>query len=254
MSGQPVSFDQHPPHGHPENTDPSTQSTDKASTASHPPSTKPDPTETQPHPKFHGPDGKTGGAVQDAAQGGFAAASSTSPAMEMQIAHVFNTTTGEKSDVDVVVGLESRGFLFGPQLALRLGAGFVPVRKKGKLPGEVATETFKKEYGEDVFQMQSDAIQKGQKVVIVDDIIATGGSAAAAGNLVRKLGGNLLGYVFIMELDFLKGREKLDAPVHTLLTGQEKGLDLPLGQTKESAEEAAKPVKDAGGAASQQQP
>ncbi|KAI6854204.1 adenine phosphoribosyltransferase [Hortaea werneckii] len=309
MSGQPVSFDQHPPHGHPANTDPSTQSTDKPSTASHPPSTKPDPTETQPHPKFHGPDGKTGGAVQDAAQGGFAAASSTGPAeqpgaqingpelarlkamlrrglrqfpdwpekgilfedimplfashalhssltraMEMQIAHVFNTTTGEKSDVDVVVGLESRGFLFGPQLALRLGAGFVPVRKKGKLPGEVATETFKKEYGEDVFQMQSDAIQKGQKVVIVDDIIATGGSAAAAGNLVRKLGGNLLGYVFIMELDFLKGREKLDAPVHTLLTGQEKGLDLPLGQTKESAEEAAKPVTDAGGAAAQQQP
>ncbi|KAI7710030.1 hypothetical protein KC353_g9955, partial [Hortaea werneckii] len=101
---------------------------------------------------------------------------------------------------------------------------------------------------------QSDAIQKGQKVVIVDDIIATGGSAAAAGNLVRKLGGNLLGYVFIMELDFLKGREKLDAPVHTLLTGQEKGLDLPLGQTKESSEEAAKPVTDAGGAASQQQP
>jgi adenine phosphoribosyltransferase len=95
-------------------------------------------------------------------------------ALELQIADVFHTTTGEKSDVDVVVGLESRGFLFGPTLALRFGAGFVPVRKKGKLPGEVATETFQKEYGEDVFQMQSNAIKPGQKVIVVDDIIATG--------------------------------------------------------------------------------
>ena len=84
-----------------------------------------------------------------------------------------------------------------------------------------------------------------------------GGSATAAGNLVRKLGGDLLGYVFIMELDFLKGRDKLDAPVHTLLSGQEeslKNLDLPMGQTKESASEAAKPVTDAGGSAAEQKP
>jgi len=97
-------------------------------------------------------------------------------ALELQIANVFKTQLGDKSDIDVIVGLESRGFLFGPTLALRLGAGFVPVRKQGKLPGDCVTETFKKEYGEDVFQMQNDAIKKGQKVVIVDDIIATGKS------------------------------------------------------------------------------
>lgn len=146
-------------------------------------------------------------------------------ALELQIAQSFNTTTGEKSDIDVIIGLESRGFLFGPTLALRLGAGFVPVRKQGKLPGPCETESFEKEYGKDHFQMQSDAIKKGQKVVIMDDIIATGGSASAAGKLVRKLGGELLGYVFMMELDFLKGREKLDAPVHTLFAGQEEGLN-----------------------------
>ncbi|KAL1990364.1 hypothetical protein VTN49DRAFT_6203 [Thermomyces lanuginosus] len=128
-------------------------------------------------------------------------------------------TYGEKPDV--IVGLEARGFLFGPSLALRLGASFVPVRKKGKLPGPCETETYKKEYGEDYFQMQADALKPGQKVVIVDDIIATGGSAAAAGSLVKKLGATLLGYVFILELDFLKGREKLPAPVFTLFHGQE---------------------------------
>lgn len=98
-------------------------------------------------------------------------------ALELQIASVFNTTTGEKSEVDVIVGLESRGFLPGPTLALRLGAGFVPVRKKGKLPGPCETESFEKEYGADHFQMQSDAIKPGQKVVVVDDIIATGKSS-----------------------------------------------------------------------------
>ncbi|KAK7725444.1 adenine phosphoribosyltransferase [Botryosphaeria dothidea] len=123
---------------------------------------------------------------------------------------------------DVIVGLEARGFLFGPSLALALGAAFVPVRKKGKLPGPTETASYKKEYGEDFFQIQADAIKSGQKVIIVDDIIATGGSAAAAGDLVKRLGGSLLGYIFILELDFLKGRDKLDAPVYTLLSGQEK--------------------------------
>ncbi|KAF2186568.1 adenine phosphoribosyltransferase [Zopfia rhizophila CBS 207.26] len=123
---------------------------------------------------------------------------------------------------DVVVGLEARGFLFGPSLALRLGASFVPVRKKGKLPGPCETAGYQKEYGEDFFQMQSDGVKSGQKVLVVDDIIATGGSAAAAGSLVKKLGGTLLGYVFILELDFLQGRAKLDAPVYTLLSSQEK--------------------------------
>lgn len=123
---------------------------------------------------------------------------------------------------DVIVGLEARGFLFGPSLALALGAAFVPVRKQGKLPGPTETASYQKEYGEDFFQMQADAIKPGQKVIIVDDIIATGGSAAAGGDLVKRLGGSLLGYIFILELDFLKGREKLDAPVYTLLSGQEK--------------------------------
>ncbi|KAI5801635.1 adenine phosphoribosyltransferase 1 [Peziza echinospora] len=125
--------------------------------------------------------------------------------------------------VDVVVGLEARGFLFGPTLALRIGAGFVPVRKAGKLPGACAKVRYVKEYGEDWFEMQSDAIKPGQRVVVVDDIIATGGSAAAAGELVKQLGGVLVEYIFLMELDFLHGRDKLDAPVYTLLNGQEKG-------------------------------
>ncbi|PGH16940.1 adenine phosphoribosyltransferase [Polytolypa hystricis UAMH7299] len=127
---------------------------------------------------------------------------------------------GEGQKPDVIVGLEARGFLFGPTLALRLGASFVPVRKQGKLPGPVVTETYEKEYGQDFFQMQSDAIKPGQKVVVVDDIIATGGSAGAAGALVKQLGGELLGYVFMLELDFLKGREKLPAPAYTLLSSQ----------------------------------
>jgi len=118
---------------------------------------------------------------------------------------------------DVVVGLDARGFLFGPSLALRLGASFVPVRKRGKLPGPCETAEYIKEYGSDFFQMQADAIKEGQKVLVVDDIIATGGSAAAAGSLVKKLGGHVMGYLFLDEVDFLKGRDKLDAPVYTLL-------------------------------------
>ncbi|OJD17124.1 adenine phosphoribosyltransferase [Emergomyces pasteurianus Ep9510] len=129
-------------------------------------------------------------------------------------------TYGQDQKPDVVVGLEARGFLFGPSLALRLGAAFVPVRKKGKLPGPVETETYQKEYGQDFFQMQAGSIKPGQKVIVVDDIIATGGSASAAGALVQKLGGTLLGFIFMLELDFLKGREKLPAPAYTLLSTQ----------------------------------
>ncbi|KAF2144006.1 uncharacterized protein K452DRAFT_151357 [Aplosporella prunicola CBS 121167] len=126
---------------------------------------------------------------------------------------------------DVIVGLEARGFLFGPSLALALGAAFVPVRKQGKLPGPTETASYEKEYGQDFFQIQADAIKKGQRVIIVDDIIATGGSAGAAGDLVQRLGGELLGYLFILELDFLKGRDKLNAPVYTLLSGQESKME-----------------------------
>ncbi|KAF2816635.1 adenine phosphoribosyltransferase, partial [Mytilinidion resinicola] len=129
-------------------------------------------------------------------------------------------TYGPDEKPDVVVGLDARGFLFGPSLAMRIGAGFAAVRKQGKLPGPCITAGYEKEYGQDFFQMQSDAIKPGQKVLVVDDLIATGGSAAAAGSLVKQLGGTLVGYVFILELDFLKGRDKLDAPVYTLLSSQ----------------------------------
>lgn len=91
-------------------------------------------------------------------------------ALELQVLQTF----GKSKTPDVIVGLESRGFLFGPSLALRLGSAFVPVRKQGKLPGSTETEAFEKEYGKDYFQIQSDAIQKGQTVLVVDDIMATG--------------------------------------------------------------------------------
>lgn len=126
--------------------------------------------------------------------------------------------------VDYIVGLESRGFLFGPTLALALNAGFVPIRKPGKLPGPTLSAEFQKEYGKDVFEMQQDVIPKGAKVIIVDDILATGGSASAAGDLVTRAGGEVVEYLFVMELDFLKGRDKLNAPVFTLLSGQTEKL------------------------------
>ncbi|AGO14122.1 AaceriAER325Wp [[Ashbya] aceris (nom. inval.)] len=141
-------------------------------------------------------------------------------AFKMHLEEAFPNTK-----IDYLVGLESRGFLFGPSLALAIGAGFVPVRKAGKLPGEVIKVTYVKEYADDVFEMQLDSIPAGATVVIVDDILATGGSAAAAGDLVKKLGATILEFLFVMELDFLKGREKLQAPVFTLLQGQEEALE-----------------------------
>ncbi|KAJ5273913.1 Adenine phosphoribosyltransferase [Penicillium angulare] len=131
---------------------------------------------------------------------------------------VLASSNGQKPDV--IVGLEARGFLMGPSLALRLGASFVPVRKQGKLPGPCVTQGYEKEYGTDFFQMQNDAIKPGQKVIVVDDIIATGGSAFAAGEMIKKMGGELLSFLFILELEFLHGRDKLPAPVNTLLSGQ----------------------------------
>ncbi|KAJ5121156.1 uncharacterized protein N7515_009117 [Penicillium bovifimosum] len=132
--------------------------------------------------------------------------------------HITANYGGQKPDV--IVGLEARGFLIGPSLALRLGASFVPVRKQGKLPGPCETQGYEKEYGQDFFQMQADSIKPGQKVLVIDDIIATGGSAKAGGELIQKMGGDLLGFIFILELEFLHGRDKLPAPVYTLLSGQ----------------------------------
>ncbi|KAK4105664.1 adenine phosphoribosyltransferase [Parathielavia hyrcaniae] len=125
-------------------------------------------------------------------------------ALELQVLEF-----GEQAKPDVVVGLDARGFLFGPSLALRLNASFVPVRKKGKMPGPCVTAAYEKEYGTDFFQMQEGAVKPGQKVLVVDDIIATGGSAAAAGTLVKQLGGELMGYLFILEIAVLNGRSKL---------------------------------------------
>lgn len=112
--------------------------------------------------------------------------------------------------VDVVVGVEARGFFFAPAIAYALGAGFVPVRKPGKLPAETETVEYALEYGTDRLQMHKDAIQPGQRVLIIDDVLATGGTAAAVAQLAEKLGGTVLGLGFLIELDFLNGRSKLD--------------------------------------------
>jgi adenine phosphoribosyltransferase len=126
--------------------------------------------------------------------------------------------------IDFIVGLESRGFLFGPAVALAIGAGFIPVRKQGKLPGKVVSASYEKEYGTDVFEIQVEAIPEGSTVVVMDDIIATGGSAKAAEELINKCGARLVEFNFVMELDFLKGTEKLNAPSFTLLSGQKEKL------------------------------
>jgi adenine phosphoribosyltransferase len=111
--------------------------------------------------------------------------------------------------VDLVLGIEARGFIFGPALAYRLNAGFVPVRKPGKLPAETARVTYALEYGQDTLEVHKDAIKPGQNVIIVDDLLATGGTAVATVNLVETLGGKVASLAFIVELDFLKGRDRL---------------------------------------------
>ncbi|MDA8016493.1 MAG: adenine phosphoribosyltransferase [Thermoanaerobaculia bacterium] len=110
---------------------------------------------------------------------------------------------------DKVVGIESRGFLFGPQLAYQFHAGFVPVRKPGKLPAETAEERYELEYGMDQLEMHRDAVEEGERVLIVDDVIATGGTAVATAKLVESCGGTVSGFGFVVELSFLAGRERL---------------------------------------------
>lgn len=112
-------------------------------------------------------------------------------------------------DIDYVVGLESRGFLFGTNLAQDLHAGFIPIRKPGKLPAETISATYALEYGEDTIEMHQDAFDNGDRILIHDDLIATGGSAKAATELVEKLGGVVVGYSFIVELAALNGKEQL---------------------------------------------
>jgi len=120
--------------------------------------------------------------------------------------------------VELVVGVESRGFIFGPLVAHKLGAGFVPARKPGKLPAETIQHSYALEYGTDALELHADAIRPGQKVLMVDDLIATGGTMAAASALVRQLGGQIVGAAFVIELCFLHGRDKLpDIDVFSLI-------------------------------------
>ncbi|MBS3098046.1 adenine phosphoribosyltransferase [Candidatus Woesearchaeota archaeon] len=120
---------------------------------------------------------------------------------------LYNRYKNEK--IDVVVGIESRGFIFGAVLAYRLGCSFVPIRKRGKLPHKTVSHTYQKEYGPDTIEMHEDSIKKGDRVLVIDDLIATGGTVAAATKLVETLGGIIHELAFIIELPELKGREKL---------------------------------------------
>ncbi len=115
----------------------------------------------------------------------------------------------EGAPVDVVLGIEARGFIFAPAVAYALGKGFVPVRKPKKLPAETVKAEYALEYGTDTLEIHKDAIRPGQNVLIVDDVLATGGTAAAVSGLVEKLGGKVAGLAFVVELDFLNGRGKL---------------------------------------------
>jgi adenine phosphoribosyltransferase len=116
----------------------------------------------------------------------------------------------EKAGIDVVVGIESRGFIFGAAVAYRLGVGFAPARKPKKLPAETVRAEYSLEYGTDAIEMHRDAVSPGQRVLVVDDLLATGGTAAAAVRLVESLGGRVAALAFVVELSFLGGRAKLD--------------------------------------------
>jgi len=121
-------------------------------------------------------------------------------------------------DIDHVVGIESRGFILGGAVANTLGSGFVPIRKPGKLPSACVREDYQLEYGTDSLEIHSDAFAAGQRILIVDDVLATGGTARAAAELVNKLGGKVIGISFLIELNFLQGREKLTGqPVYSVL-------------------------------------
>ena len=120
--------------------------------------------------------------------------------------------------IDTIVGVESRGFIFGGAMAVALGVGFVPARKPGKLPAETLKEEYALEYGTDAVEIHRDAIREGMRVLVVDDLLATGGTAAATIRLVENLGGRIIGVAFLIELNFLKGRDKLgNKPIHVLI-------------------------------------
>ena len=123
-----------------------------------------------------------------------------------------------KMDIDVVAGIESRGFILGGAVAAFLKKGFVPIRKKGKVPGKVVRYEYELEYGKDVIEMHEDAIKKGQRVLIIDDLVATGGTCSAAIKLVESIGGKVVEAAFVVDLPALKGREKLKpTPTYAML-------------------------------------
>jgi adenine phosphoribosyltransferase len=142
-------------------------------------------------------------------------------------ADAWQVTTGRLAKVvapfkpDILAGIESRGFLVAAPLALKLGCGFVMVRKKGKLPGPTISHEYALEYGTDMIQIQADAVHPGQRVVILDDLLATGGTLNAAAQLFRKVGAEVVGAACIIELNFLNGRKNLDIPVETLVNYDE---------------------------------
>ncbi|MDP8260259.1 MAG: adenine phosphoribosyltransferase [Candidatus Gygaella obscura] len=120
--------------------------------------------------------------------------------------------------IDYIVGIESRGFIFGGALAYQLGCGFVPVRKKGKLPAKTIAVTYDLEYGTDTLEMHEDAFKKGAKILVIDDLLATGGTAQGVCRLIKQLCGELVGVCFLIELTFLNGRDKLkDCPIFSII-------------------------------------
>eukprot|EP00053_Salpingoeca_punica_P005688 m.55924 g.55924 ORF g.55924 m.55924 type:complete len:183 (+) comp13358_c0_seq1:39-587(+) len=138
-------------------------------------------------------------------------------AVEIIITNMLAHLTAKYPRIDAVVGLDARGFLFGPILAMRLSAAFVPVRKAGKLPGTCIRAEYTKEYGKDVFEMQEGAVKPGQVVVIVDDLLATGGTMACAVNLVRKAGANVVECLTVVGMPELNGTAKIDVPCFALM-------------------------------------
>ena len=112
---------------------------------------------------------------------------------------------------DCIAGIESRGFIAASALAFKLGIGFIPIRKPDKLPGDIIGINYKLEYGDDRLEIQQNLIEKDNKIIVIDDLLATGGTACAAGNLIREAGGDLIGYAFLVELTELQGRNKLDS-------------------------------------------
>ena len=132
--------------------------------------------------------------------------------IELFVAHY------SSEEIDLVVGVESRGFIIGAALALQLGKGFVPVRKAGKLPGPTLGVDYDLEYGTDRVEVHKDAFPSRSRVLIVDDLIATGGTIEASGQLIEKAGGIIVGYAFVIELIDLKGRDRLKHPIYSLIT------------------------------------